>query len=303
MSERGIATREQTAACRLQFTWFGVTRAAEHDAVAETATALAADESRLSLRKRVLDRAHPAYRRLTTLRTQTRATWIAATLPYVEPGIRLVPRQAIAQLDVQIEELGGGIARATDALDDVRDELIEDARGRLGRLFVESDYPATFRGLFGVSIDYPSVEPPDYLMRLNPDLYRREQERVREQFAAAAHAAEQAFIAEMSAMINHLRDRLAGDAAGGKPRVFRDTAVENVKAFFERFNRLSFESSDELDNLVTDAERLLDGVEPDALRASADLRQHVAGELAKIEGCLEGLTIAKPTRIIRRQAA
>ena len=48
----------------------------------------------------------------------------------------------------------------------------------LGSLYNPADYPATLVGLFGVSWDYPNIEPPDYLLGLSPDLYRQEQERV-----------------------------------------------------------------------------------------------------------------------------
>ena len=63
----------------------------------------------------------------------------------------------------------------TSELASAYEEVKEDARGRLGRLYDPADYPSAVRGLFGVEWDFPSVEPPAYLMRLSPDLYRQEQ--------------------------------------------------------------------------------------------------------------------------------
>ena len=54
-------------------------------------------------------------------------------------------------------------------------ELKAAARRRLGQLFDPADYPRALHGLFGVDWDFPSVEPPDYLLQLSPALYEQEQ--------------------------------------------------------------------------------------------------------------------------------
>ena len=76
-------------------------------------------------------------------------------------------------------------------------ELKSAARDRLGSLYNPADYPASLTGLFQVSWDFPSVEPPDYLQELNPELYRQECERVAARFDEAVRLAEQAFIEEL----------------------------------------------------------------------------------------------------------
>ena len=44
------------------------------------------------------------------------------------------------------------------------------ARERLGSLFNDNDYPMTLSGLFEVTWDFPSVEPPDYLRQPQPGI-------------------------------------------------------------------------------------------------------------------------------------
>ena len=44
-------------------------------------------------------------------------------------------------------------------------------RQRLGSLFDAGDYPDSLAELFAIEFDFPSVEVPDYLQRLNPQLY------------------------------------------------------------------------------------------------------------------------------------
>jgi hypothetical protein len=47
----------------------------------------------------------------------------------------------------------------------------------------------------------------------------------------------------------------------GKPKVFRDSAVENLQAFFQRFRSLNVGSSQQLDELVPQAQRFVSGVD------------------------------------------
>ena len=54
---------------------------------------------------------------------------------------------------------------------------------------------------------------------------------------------------ELSRLVGHLSERLAG-AEDGRPKVFRDSAVGNLREFFERFKALNVGSSAELDRLV-----------------------------------------------------
>ena len=68
-------------------------------------------------------------------------------------------------------------------------------------------------------------------------------------FDEAVRLAEQAFTAEFAQLVGHLAERLAA-GPGGERKVFRDSAVENLRAFFERFTSLNVRSSAELERLV-----------------------------------------------------
>ena len=61
-------------------------------------------------------------------------------------------------------------------------------------------------------------------------------------FEEAVQLAEQAFTEELSRLVSHLTERLAG-SDDGKPKVFRDSAVENLQEFFSRFRHLNVRSS------------------------------------------------------------
>ena len=119
-------------------------------------------------------------------------------------------------------------------------------------------------------------------------------------FDEAVQLAEQAFIAELAKLVSHLTERLSGQA-DGKPRVFRDRAVENLTEFFGRFRALNVRSNEQLDNLVADAQRVIRGVEPQDLRDNAGLRQHVTTEMSRVQSVLDGLLVNRPRRNILRR--
>jgi len=57
-------------------------------------------------------------------------------------------------------------------------------------------------------------------------------------------------------LITHLTERLAG-GDDGKDNIFRDSAVENLFEFFQRFRHLNLRSNVELDELVAQAQRVV----------------------------------------------
>ena len=55
-------------------------------------------------------------------------------------------------------------------------------------------------------------------------------------------------------------------------------------------------------HLVTDAQRIIRGIEPQQLRTDAGLRQHVAMELSRVQSVLDGMLVDRPRRNILRRA-
>jgi hypothetical protein len=120
-------------------------------------------------------------------------------------------------------------------------------------------------------------------------------------FEEAIRLAEEAFTGELAKLVSHLAERISGQE-DGKPKIFRDSAITNLTEFFERFGQLNVRSSEQLDNLVTQAQRIVRGVEPQELRDSSKLRQHVATQLAGVQSVLDGMLVDRPRRNILRRA-
>ncbi len=113
--------------------------------------------------------------------------------------------------------------------------------------------------------------------------------------------AEEAFTAELAKLVSHLTERLSGQE-DGKPKIFRDSAMSNLTDFFQRFREFNIGGNEQLDRLVSDAQRIVRGIEPQDLRDNAGLRQHVATELSRVQSTLDGFLVDRPRRNILRRA-
>ncbi|MHB1038184.1 MAG: hypothetical protein ACYC35_26420 [Pirellulales bacterium] len=296
------AERLQTtmAAARVSLSWFGVRKSLTPQQKCQAADAFGAEGQYLSAGKKLLDTSHPAYKSVTAVRHRLLSYWRSMSLPYPEPGIRLIRQDDAAAFNTFMTTIKAELEEAVWRLDEHYAELRSAARDRLGSLYNRDDYPESLRGLFEVTWDFPSVEPPPYLRQLAPDLYRQECQRVQERFNEAVRLAEEAFTSELAGLVSHLTERLSGQA-DGKPKIFRDSAVGNLVEFFERFRQLNVRSNEQLDELVGQAQRVVRGIEPQDLRESATLRQHVASQLSGVQSVLDGLLIDRPRRNILRR--
>jgi hypothetical protein len=300
----GAAERLRTtmAAVRVAFTWWGVQRALTADQKAQAAQAFDAEGGFLSAGKKLLDTKHTAFRAVTAVRTKINDYWRGLSLPFPEPGVRLVKVESVEEFDRVMADYKAELDDAVANLDRHFDELKGAAAVRLGSLFNPSDYPETLRGLFGVSWDYPAIEPPDYLVQLSPDLYAREQARVRARFEEAVRLAEQAFLEDFARLVGHLSERITGTNEDGSPKVFRDSAVENLDSFFERFRSLNVRSNQQLDELVSRAQQAVRNVGAQDLRDNESLRGEVATQLSRVQASLDAMLIDRPRRRILRNA-
>jgi hypothetical protein len=129
---------------------------------------------------------------------------------------------------------------------------------------------------------------------------RQDSHRPRARFDEAIRLAEQAFTEEFARLVEHLSERLTGQHED-KPKVFRDSAVENFREFFERFRRLNIGSNEQLDELVEEAQQVIRGVRPRQLREDTDIRQRVSAQLGAVQGALDDLLVDRPRRAIIRK--
>ena len=221
--------RATMAAVRVSFTWFGVKKTLTAAQKAQAAETFDADGPFLSAAKKLIDTKHPAYRAVTAVRGKIEAFGKSQSLPFPEPGVRLIRQEQAEDFARQIDDYRVELDDAVAELDRHFGDLRRAARDRLGSLYNDQDYPASLQGLFAVSYDFLSIEPPDYLVALSPQLYEQERARVASRFEEAVRLAEEAFLAEFGRFVAHLSERITGSNDDGRSEITRVRLCDSRK--------------------------------------------------------------------------
>ncbi len=145
----------------------------------------------------MIDTRNENYRALTSLKSSIITYWKESSLAFPEPGIRLIRQDRIEQFDTRLQQYRNELGEGVIQLDDCFTELKEAARQRLGSLYNQSDYPVSLSEEFAVEWDFPNVNAPEYLRRLNPEVYQQQARLVAERFEETVAMAEEAFIQEL----------------------------------------------------------------------------------------------------------
>ena len=293
--------RATMTAVRVSIQWFGVRKTLTPEQRAQAAESFGAAGQFISAGKKLLDTSHPAYKAVTAVRGQILGYWKGMTLPFPEPGIRLIRQDQIEAFNARMNELREDLAAALDQLDRQYRALKAAAQERLGQLYNETDYPEVLRGMFGVEWDFPSVEPPQSLRQLAPEIWQQECTRVSTRFDDAVQMAEQAFMEELGSLVGHITERLSGNSPDGKPKIFRDSAVISLREFFDRFRSLNVRSNEQLDQLVEQAQQAVSGIAPQDLRDNGALRQRIAAQMTTVGEALDQMQVDRPRRRILRR--
>lgn len=287
--------RSTMGAVRLSFTWLGTQRKLEDNQTRRAADTFQAAAASVRASKVLINTKHPAYRAATAVKSHAQTYLRGISLPYPQPGIRLIRRADVEQFEVQMISFR---ERLTDAVTNLRDhyEAIKlDARERLGELFNSADYPATLDGVFSLNWEYPSVEPPKYLLRFNPELYQQEQARIQQRFEHAVVLAESAFAERLQELVEHLLERLSA-SPDGQAKTFQKSTIENFREFYDEFRRLNVRGNTELDALISRANNLVSGVDPNTLRNSERLRDNLSNQMGEVSLALDSLMQNAPRR-------
>lgn len=290
--------RAQTSGVRFSKRMFWAKRSLSKKQTEEAAAPFHAEAKMIAASRKLLDTKNPAYLAVTKILGEARRYWNATTVDYPIKGIRLIRKSQIPVFEERMQGLVKELAGALEKLNAQYPALKTAAREQLGDLFDETDYPETLLGLFEIAWDYPSVEPPNHLKELHPEIYEQQQKLVAARFEEAIRLHEEAFAGELKGLVSHLVERLTGTDEAGKPVRLAVTAVTNVREFFEKFRETAIHSSPELDELILHAEKALEGVDPNELRKDAAKRGAIAQDMQQVAAVLDTMLVARPGRAI-----
>lgn len=290
--------QEQTCGCRLQLSALTTSRAMERGQIQQVADTFNADAKSVGGSRRIINRkldfVAPVYKILLTARNYVNAH----TLDYPEDGMRLIKLASIGKVKKQVYKLRDELRKSLDELSENWPAVREDAKNRLGKAFVESDYAISPLAHFDIKLSFPEIAPDKRLMQLHPDLFAAEKSRIEARFEEALIAAEVAAQQSAQKLLEHFVERLTDDS-DGKRKTVKESTINKIHEFVERFRATNIGSNSDLDKLVTDIEGLAKGIDIKALRKAPDgTRAGVVTDAKALLDKVKAVIITRPVRDI-----
>lgn len=268
-----------------------------------------ADRRLLHLTKKLID--SDAYEKIGSRDGEFRR-WLmtyAVPCPQFRTGIYLIPFDLLSKVEKEFEIYQQEREKLIDALISERDQLIEQARFKLGSLFQQSDYIPLdqYRTLFSVELTYLSLNAPEALERVNKDLFQREQAKIKRQWEEAGRAMCEALRQDFEGFVSLLTENIRKwdeKAQGnGKKIQFREAVVTNLREFCETFRSRNLTDDRELEELVSQVENLIGdsrtGLTPGEIKASPTIRAGLRQALTDLASNAEKLVEEAPKRRFR----
>ena len=259
-----------------------------------------ADTSAGRYNKRLLPK--QAFAALAATMSNARTSHNANTLPWDDQGGRLLTVANYDRYTTALDTLVERVVRERARFIEDYDDYVDQARLDLGRLFRMEDYPGTeaLQGKF--AIRYRIVPVPD-ARHFMADLAQGETERVRrdieQQVRTRLNDAQRDLYRRLGEAVERVGERLREDE-NGKPLVFRDSLIENIRELVDVVPRLNIFADDDLAMLCREVKDKFAGIEPDALRPSGrfdpNLRRQVKRDADALTGAIRGLLRARRRR-------
>ena len=150
------------------------------------------------------------------------------------------------------------------------DDYVDQARLDLGRLFRIEDYPSkeALQGKFAIRYRISPVPDADHFMaRLASDDTERVKRDIERHIEAQLHDAVGDLYRRLGEAVERVSERLQEDPEG-KPLVFRNSMISNIRDLVDVVPRLNIFGDDGLARLCEQVKDRIASVEPDALRPS-----------------------------------
>ena len=218
--------------------------------------------------KRLLPKA--AFAALTATMSEARTKHYSNTLPWDDQGSRLL---TVANYDHYTELLDGlreRVVRQRARFIEDYDDYVDQARLDLAKLFRIEDYPSkdALQGKFAIRYRIAPVPDADhFIAKLASDDTDRVKRDIEQQTEERLHEAVGDLYRRLGEAVERVSERLEEDD-NGKPLVFRDTMIANIRNLVDIVPRLNIFGDEELARLCEQVKDKIADVEPDSLRPS-----------------------------------
>ena len=218
--------------------------------------------------KRLLPKA--ALAPLNAVMNESRTQHYAQSLPWDDKGSRLLTVANYERYTGIMDGLRERVVRQRARFIEDYDHYVEQARIDLGKLFRIEEYPSKedLRDRFSISYRITAVPDADhFIAKLASDDTERVKRDIERHIEEQLHDAVGDLYRRLAEAVERVSERLDEDD-DGKPLVFRDTMISNIRNLVDVVPRLNIFGDQRLAHLCEQVKDRIAGVEPDSLRPS-----------------------------------
>ncbi len=218
--------------------------------------------------KRLLPKA--ALAALNATMNEARTRHYSNSLPWDDKGSRLLTVANYEYYTQVMDGLRERLVRQRTRFIEEYDDYVEQARIDLGKLFRMEEYPSKedLRDRFSIRYRITPVPDADHFMaRLASDDTERVKREIELHIEEQLHDAVGDLYRRLAEAVERVSERLT-ENDNGKPLVFRDTMISNIRDLVDVVPRLNIFGDHRLASLCEQVKDRIAGVEPDSLRPS-----------------------------------
>ena len=207
------------------------------------------------------------------------------------PGVYVVPTENIETVDTFLQEAIVDMVDIREKLFAEWDEVIEDAKERLGDLFDANDYPSADKASaeFDMTYRYTSIATtPSMLQHIAADIYEQDLERTRKETEKELESFRSSLRVTLLEIVDNMRKTLM--KPDGEKRVFGQRFFKRLDEFMEGFDTKNLSDAGELAAIVKQLKSVANGTDVTALKSDETLQGHLNEQL-------EGITHAMASMI------
>ena len=207
---------------------------------------------------------------LNAVMSEARTRHYSNSLPWDDKGSRLLTVANYEKYTEVMDGLRERLVRQRARFIEDYDHYVEQARIDLGKLFRIEDYPSKDELRDRFSIQYRITAVPDadhFIASLASEDTEQVKRDIERHIEEQLHSAVGDLYRRLAEAVERVSERLDEDG-DGKPLVFRDTMISNIRDLVDVVPRLNIFGDQRLAHLCEQVKDRIAGVEPDSLRPS-----------------------------------
>lgn len=218
---------------------------------------------------------------------------------FLRGGMYMVRLQTSESIDVYLAEQQEALTPLVEAFCDALPLRIQESKEKLGPAFDMADFPTAdqVRAALKWKWQWLSMDTPSSLKKISQGFFQREAKKAEEGLKSVLQNVELLLLGEAKQLLAHAIDRLTPDT-DGKKKFFKNTITSNITEWLTNLPLRNVTGSGELDQVVVDLNKLMEGVSPDDLRKSDKLREDVTAGFKAMTEKLDGYIAKAPSRFM-----